>query len=310
MFGKKKQSDVQFYTEVGEITTDLGKHQHMHDRDDLAAEQAERELRHKLKHAFTSFCKKVESVTKAIDFDQPFRNLGYHGVPYRETVLLQPTTACLVNLTSWPPFVVTLEDIQLVHFERVQFHLKNFDMVFIFKDYNKKVMVVGSIPMQSLDHVKNWLNNVDIKYTEGIQSLNWTKIMKTIVEDPEGFFEEGGWNFLDPESGDEEEEDDDDDEEDEEFKVSGSDASEEFEESEDDYSSDEDASDDEMSGELDSDESEGKDWSDLEREAAEDDDEDDDDRRGSKRRHGGHSSSGGRDKNKHRHGGSSSKHHR
>ena len=35
-----------------EITTDLGKHQHMHDRDDLAAEQAERELRHKLKQAF------------------------------------------------------------------------------------------------------------------------------------------------------------------------------------------------------------------------------------------------------------------
>lgn len=39
MFGKKKHVDVQFYTEVGEITTDLGKHQHMHDRDDLAAEQ-------------------------------------------------------------------------------------------------------------------------------------------------------------------------------------------------------------------------------------------------------------------------------
>ena len=28
----------------------------------------------------------------------------------------------------------------------------------------------------------------DIKYTEGIQSLNWTKIMKTISDDPEGFF--------------------------------------------------------------------------------------------------------------------------
>ena len=39
MFGKKRNNDVQFYTEVGEITTDLGKHQHMHDRDDLAAEQ-------------------------------------------------------------------------------------------------------------------------------------------------------------------------------------------------------------------------------------------------------------------------------
>jgi len=59
MFGKKKHVDVQFYTEVGEITTDLGKHQHMHDRDDLAAEQSERELRHKLKTAFKSFCEKV-----------------------------------------------------------------------------------------------------------------------------------------------------------------------------------------------------------------------------------------------------------
>ncbi len=40
----------------------------------------------------------------------------------------------------------------------------------------------------------------DIKYTEGIQSLNWTKVMKTINDDPEGFFDNGGWSFLDPES--------------------------------------------------------------------------------------------------------------
>jgi len=42
LFGKKKHIDVQFYTEVGEITTDLGKHQYMHDRDDLRAEQVTR----------------------------------------------------------------------------------------------------------------------------------------------------------------------------------------------------------------------------------------------------------------------------
>ena len=42
--------------------------------------------------------------------------------------------------------------------------------------------------MSILDHVKEWLNSVDIKYTEGIQSLNWTKIMKTITDDPEGEF--------------------------------------------------------------------------------------------------------------------------
>lgn len=102
MFGKKKHVDVQFYTEVGEITTDLGKHQHMHDRDDLAAEQAERELRHKLTSAFKSFCEKVEGLTKNdIEFDTPFRELGYPGAPFRSTVLLQPTSGCLVNLTEW-----------------------------------------------------------------------------------------------------------------------------------------------------------------------------------------------------------------
>lgn len=52
-----------------------------------------------------------------------------------------------------------------------------------------------------------------------MQSLNWVKIMKTITDDPEGFFESGGWSFLDPESDAEEDDDDDEDEEDEEFKV-------------------------------------------------------------------------------------------
>merc|ERR1719237_638620 len=282
MFGKKKQSDVQFYTEVGEITTDLGKHQHMHDRDDLAAEQAERELRHKLKQGFKGFCEKVESATKgALEFDSPFRDLGFNGVPHRETCLLQPTSTSLVNLTSWPPFVVSLDELELIHFERVQFQLKNFDMGFIFKNYTKKVILVGSIPMNTLDHVKDWLNSVDIKYTEGVQSLNWTKIMKTILDDPEAFFEDGGWNFLDAGGSDQEGDDDDDSEEDEEFKVSGGSegsGSGSEEDSDEDFSSEDISEDESDFGELGSDESEGKDWSDLEREAAEDDDDDEDDR--------------------------------
>lgn len=56
-----------------------------------------------------------------------------------------------------PAFIVTLDLIELVHFERVQFHLKSCDMVTIFKDYKRKVEVINSIPMQSLDPVKEWL---------------------------------------------------------------------------------------------------------------------------------------------------------
>lgn len=43
--------------------------------------------------------------------------------------------------------------------------------------------------------------------------------MKTITDDSEGFFESGGWTFLDPESDEEENVDDEEDEEDEAFEV-------------------------------------------------------------------------------------------
>jgi len=276
LFGKKKHIDVQFYTEVGEITTDLGKHQHMHDRDDLHAEQAERELRNKLKSAFKSFCEKVEGITRnEVEFDSPFRDLAFHGAPFRSTVLLQPTSGCLVNLTEWPPFVVSLTDIELVHFERVSFQLKNFDVVFIFKDYSKKVAMINSVAMSSLDDVKEWLNSCDIRYTEGVQSLNWGKIMKTITDDPESFFDTGGWTFLDPQSDAEGDGDEDSEEEDQTFNPSGDESGEagSDESSEDDSeNSDWDEEDDEVdeSGsedELGSSEESGKDWDELEAEA-------------------------------------------
>ncbi len=44
------------------------------------------------------------------------------------------------------------------------------------------------------------LSSCDICYTEGPQSLNWTKIMKTITDDLNGFFAQGGWTFLEADS--------------------------------------------------------------------------------------------------------------
>ncbi|MFH4974936.1 hypothetical protein AB6A40_001645 [Gnathostoma spinigerum] len=265
LWGKRKYQDIQFFTEVGEITTDLGKYHHMQDRDDIQSEQMEREMRKKLNQTFQSFCDKVVRQTnEAFDFDSPFNELGFIGVPHRSSCMLKPTSSCLVNLSEWPPFVITLEEVEFVHFERVSFQLKNFDMVFIFRDYTRKVQMVQQIPMTSLDNVKEWLNSCDIYYSEGIQSLNWSKIMKTILDDPTDFFASGGWNFLSADSGSE---DEDEEEESEEAYDPSEDESEGSDEDEDEEESGEETSESESEASLDSDESEGKDWSDLEEEA-------------------------------------------
>lgn len=62
LWGKRKYQDIQFYTEVGEITTDLGKYHHMQDRDDIQSEQLEREMRKRLNQVFQNFCDKVNFV--------------------------------------------------------------------------------------------------------------------------------------------------------------------------------------------------------------------------------------------------------
>ncbi|MBE7181323.1 MAG: hypothetical protein INR71_08965 [Terriglobus roseus] len=192
----------------------------------------------------------------------PFRDLGFNGVPSRSSVTVQPTTDCLVQLTEPPFMVITLTDIEVVHLERVQFGLKNFDMVVIFKDFTRPPAHINTIPVESLDAVKDWLDSVDIPFSEGPLNLNWAMIMKTVIADPHEFFKEGGWAFLATES---DSEDDEEEEEESAFEVSEdeleSDASSEDESEFDDDASAE-ASEEEMS------EEEGEDWDELEKKAA------------------------------------------
>ncbi|GMF06295.1 unnamed protein product [Ambrosiozyma monospora] len=143
-----------------------------------------------------------------VDLDVPFRELGFQGVPSRAAVNCLPTRDCLIQLIDLPFLVITLSEVEVAHFERVQFGLKNFDLVFVFKDFSKPVVHISTIPMESLEDVKAWLTDVDIPYSEGTVNLNWGTIMKTIQADPYQFFVDGGWTFLtgSGDSDDEEEE--------------------------------------------------------------------------------------------------------
>lgn len=146
----------------------------------------------------------------------------------------------------------------------MQFGLKNFDLVFVFKDFHRPPVHVNTIPVESLEAVKDWLDSVDIAFTEGPLNLNWTTIMKTVVSDPYGFFADGGWSFLAAES---DSEGDEDDEEESAFELSESELAAADESSEDDSEFDDDASAEASDEEFSADEESGEDWDELEKKA-------------------------------------------
>lgn len=78
----------------------------------------------------------------------------------------------------------------------MQYGLRNFDLVFVMQDLKRVPVHINSVPAKALEEVKDWLDSVDIPFTEGPVNLNWGQIMKTVQEDPYEFYKEGGWSFL------------------------------------------------------------------------------------------------------------------
>ncbi|KAG7092167.1 hypothetical protein E1B28_008536 [Marasmius oreades] len=205
MIGKKKTSDVQFFREATDVQFDeTGNRKRKHrygDEDEIEMEQQERKRRQMMNKEVKAFAEKIADAASAslgetLELDIPFRELSFEGVPFRTSVRLQPTTDCLVHLTDPPFLVVTLSDIEIASLERVQYILRQFDLVLIFKDFTKPPLHINSIQSAQMDDVKNWLDSVDIAMAEGPVNLNWGPIMKHINESPYEFFREGGWAFL------------------------------------------------------------------------------------------------------------------
>ncbi|CAL3967763.1 hypothetical protein PZA11_003980 [Diplocarpon coronariae] len=270
LIGKKKTKDVQFYREATDIQFDeTGNRKRKYrygDEEEFEQEQEERRRRTQLDRDFKSFAEKIAEAGKNenVDVDVPFRELGFNGVPFRSSVFCQPSTDCLVQLTEPPFMVITLEEIEIAHLERVQFGLKNFDMVFVFKDFHRAPYHINTIPVESLENVKEWLDSVNIPFSEGPLNLNWPTIMKTVTADTHQFFVDGGWSFLQTETDDE---DEDPESEESAFEMSDDElhASEESSDEESDFDSNAsaDASDDGSEDEA----TDGEDWDELEKKA-------------------------------------------
>jgi nucleosome binding factor SPN SPT16 subunit len=128
MIGKRKTKDVQFYREATDMAfdeTQNRKRKHRYgDEDEFEAEQEERRRRAELDKQFKAFAEKIEASEGArehnVGVDVPFREVAFHGVPNRSNVLMAPTTDALVQLTEPPFTVITLEEIEVAHLERIQ----------------------------------------------------------------------------------------------------------------------------------------------------------------------------------------------
>jgi nucleosome binding factor SPN SPT16 subunit len=59
-----------------------------------------------------------------------------------------------------------------------------------------QVLRIDAIPAKSVDTIKDWLTSVGLKYYESKLNLAWKPILKSIQEDPQGFIDNGGWEFL------------------------------------------------------------------------------------------------------------------
>jgi nucleosome binding factor SPN SPT16 subunit len=317
LIGKKKFREVQFYTEVVERVVAVdGRGRSDYDPDELNEEDRERQLRVKLNKAFKTFATKVED-SAALDaastfrtFEVPPRDLAFAGAWAKEMTTVLLSSNAIVAVVDRPPLVVPVEDIELVHFERVTHGGKSFDMVIVWRGGvvdkgTDEFIRISSIEMKHLETIKTWLDEIaEVVYTESVEALLWKPIIADHVRDPNFWleayadgkpknvglaevlqpYEEGGGGG----DGDEEEE-----EESEEYSDDESEEESE-EDSDDDFEDlvDEDDDDDDDEDDDDDDDEDAADWDELERRAAEDDkkkrrheeDDDDDDRAKAKRK--------------------------
>ncbi|KAF8666391.1 hypothetical protein HU200_053498 [Digitaria exilis] len=209
MVGSKKTRDVQFYIEVMDGVDSVGlKRRSAWDPDEIEEEQRERARRREINRQFELFVRRIDSIWSkprfnqlALQFETPVQKLGFNGVHGRTTCFIAPSSCCLVQLIETPFLVTSLREVDIVCLERVVFGQKSFDMVFVFQDYTRDVVRIEAIPMADVDKIKDWLNDCSLKYYESKLNLNWRKVLKTMINDPDSEANDR-WEFLNPDASD------------------------------------------------------------------------------------------------------------
>jgi len=199
MIGKKPSLHLQVYRDVIERFEELGRRRRF-DYDGMRAEQEEQKRIKRTNSQFKDFVERTERLAAEsgfnLKFDKPVFDLVMNGVPNKQSTTIYPTENCLVSLEDSPAFVIDAADIEIAHFERVNYSLRNFDLVFVYKDFTKEPHRVTTIPREHLDTLQDFLNWKNVLYSTGKINLDWKNLMGKVRANLSGFVESGGWDFL------------------------------------------------------------------------------------------------------------------
>ncbi|RZC92946.1 hypothetical protein C5167_036191, partial [Papaver somniferum] len=150
------------------------------------------------------FVHKVQETQSAVKTGLPYICVKFQALhEFKFDAAYLPTgapTICaltrynLVVLKEAPYLVVRLRDIQIVNLARVG--LDEIEMTVVFRDLERDVLQLGSIPLEFLAGIKDRLNRKDVKYYVNNLRPNWSDIVTQIRECPETFIAKGGWDIF------------------------------------------------------------------------------------------------------------------
>merc|ERR1712048_236779 len=222
----------------------------------MGAEQEEERRIRRTNNQFKQFCEKVTEMAKDngfnLEFDKPAMDLMMEGVPSKQSTHIYPTERCLVALEDSPAFVIDTNDIEIAHFERVSYSLRNFDVVFVYKDLLKEPHRITTIPREHIDTMQEFLSWKNVLYSSGKINLDWKTLMTKVRGNLEQFVESGGWDFLcendvmNPNTGNDDDELEDDVPQEDQYEPESDDYSDDYssdDEDEDDYDDEDDYTD-------------------------------------------------------------------
>lgn len=194
--------NVQFYQEAGSaVVYDTMKRRDEHM--EYIVEKEEMDRQETINRRFEEFVRRIESETH---FKVQVPRDGFEGVPFRENVMIKQTHECLVSLDVAPYLVITLEDVEVVNFERVVLTVKTVDVLFILKNRqsvqmamkNKSRLLVSvlGVDVQNVRKLKEYLDSNNVLFMETSATIRWSNVIGSILKDPVSFYEDGAWSGL------------------------------------------------------------------------------------------------------------------